>query len=83
MKKIKILTAALAAVMLFVGIAYAQNETEEKKPTRYLYPASNFSPVACERINIDKAEYYASVASEAVAAAYEDMKNNIAKTFDY
>jgi len=68
MKKIKILTAALAAVMLSVGIAYAQNETEEKKPTRYLYPASNFSPVACERINIDKAEYIFYLDSDIMSA---------------
>ena len=44
------------------------NETEEKKPTRYLYPASNFSPVACERINIDKAEYIFYLDSDVMSA---------------
>lgn len=58
MKLINTFTAALAAVMLSVPTAYADEATvEEKKPTRYLYPASTFDPVPGDRINIDKEHY--------------------------
>ncbi len=76
MKIYRFITAATAAVMLFSSVVYAEETPapdvaevlEEKKPTRYLKPASTFDPVPGERINIDKESYIFYLDSQTMSA---------------